>query len=47
MRLVEEQKTKTEFLRLLMREREDVAATLIEIDWSIWKLEESMRRGGD
>ena len=30
-------------LRLLMKEREDLAKLLIEVDWNIWKLEESFR----
>jgi hypothetical protein len=30
-------------LRLLMREREDLAKQLLEVDWNIWKLEEYFR----
>jgi hypothetical protein len=30
-------------LRLLMKEREDLAKQLLEIDWSIWKFEEYFR----
>ncbi len=31
-------------LRLLMKEREDVASRLVEIDYEIWALEEIYRR---
>jgi hypothetical protein len=32
-------------LRLLMKEREDVVAKLVELDYSIWVIEEFFRSG--
>lgn len=32
-------------LRLLMKEREDVASRLVELDYSIWAIEELFRAG--
>ncbi len=33
-------------LRLLMKEREDVASKLVDLDYSIWVLEELFREAG-
>ncbi len=42
--LYEESKSfKTALLRLLMKQREDVARRLIELDFDIWALEEFFR----